>query len=132
MRDCGSIEIEGETYRLQFTWQVIDQLRSDWGEDFDDRMSAAINTPVLGDLAFLIASASSLSCDHVLDTSPPVDLARAAVADAWARAWFGGEEIAAEEEKERPKLIGALATLWHTIWRPFLRLARLAGRLFGY
>jgi hypothetical protein len=131
MRDCGSIEIEGETYRLQFTWQVIDQLRSDWGENFDDRMSAAINTPVLVDLAFLIASASSLSAEDVLDRSPPVDLARAAVADAWARAWFGGEEIKAEEEKESPKLMSVLTTLWRWIWRPFWKLVRLAGRSSG-
>jgi hypothetical protein len=97
---------------LRFTWDAIARLRSEYGEDFDRKIIAAIDTKDVAVLAEVIAVGTGLTAHEVMAGSPPLTLAGRAIVDGLRYAYHGQEGQPANPKEARQP-----ATWWSRLMR---------------
>lgn len=127
-----TLAIAGAPLRLAFDWSALASLRSMWGEDFQERMNAALTSYDFEKLSFLVemASGRKLSAFEVMRASPPIVPTIVALSNAIRVAYHGPEalrEAAEEKGEEGPLAIAAgmmmrrLKSLAISFWRRWKR-----------
>lgn len=104
--------IGDKEYVLRFTWDAIAKLRSEHGEDFDQRIIGAIDSKDVAFLAGVIAVAAGLEPAEVMAGSPPLVTAGKAVVAALRHAYHGREGTPANPLEARQP-----ATWWSRLMR---------------
>lgn len=112
------LEHAGRTATLRFSWGAIEEIRAEWGDEYVKRMDAAMSAPILPDVAWLVAKTCGISQAEVMEWSPPIGAANAALSKAWQQAWFGaGDPVKADAENPQTALT-LLQRLSGLLWRP--------------
>lgn len=109
----------GRTATLRFTWGVIASIQKDWGDEYAQRLGAAVDQRKVADLAELIARASGTTSGDVNAWSPPILEAVKAVSDAWACAWLGADHTIKPKEGDEANPLPA-----PSMWSRLLSRAR--------
>lgn len=107
---------------LHFSWETLQKLQTQWGEDFLTKAAAGMDDLNIEDFAVIVAAASGESERKVRKAGYPLLPLSNACKLAWSHAWNGGEPIEPKDEDAAPEKTQARLSLFG--WRlraPFVR-----------
>jgi hypothetical protein len=121
--DAVPLAHAGRTATIRFTWRALTVLQRDWGDEWTRRFVDALSLEKVDDLAELVAIASGMTAEEVMDWSPPTAVTVAALWDAYGLTKLGRKPEADEAEAtENP--LGARSILSKA--SALLRFARVS------
>lgn len=112
----------GRTLELKMTWAAIAGMQAEWGEDFANSVSDALDRSDVTKLAFILSLCGTLEDEDrpmtmvdAMDLGFPIEPLRSALLVCWEHAWQGGELPQDGEAPGKPNalqtLLGRLSTL---------------------
>ncbi len=101
---------------LHFSWGAIQQMQTEYGEEFLQTVSMGLDRKDITVLSHVLSYASGLGEGEIRSRNYPIMPLCAAALRAWEYAWNGGE-IAEddEEDDEAPEKRTARVTLWQRL-----------------
>jgi len=100
--DGVHLTVNGQQWRLRFTWASLLKLHDAWGEDFEKRAAIAVEKHNLRDLAMMVECAGGPARDDVIEASPAIFPTKDALEVAWNWGYLGFE-AAQKFQKELAK-----------------------------
>ena len=91
-------------YRIRFGYAEITKMQAMWGEDFMDKLDEATSKMRVAQLCAILSIGTGIDRTQIMEDSPPILPAIAAVGIAWRSAWNGGPlalpEVNADDEED--------------------------------
>jgi len=78
-------------YTIRFSYQAIDAIEREFGEDWSERLRDLFVGKTKRDLEFVTSITTGATLDEVRSTSPPIVPLVNALYHAWQLAWHGEE-----------------------------------------
>ena len=101
--DAVPLAHAGRTATIRFSWRALQVIQRDWGVDWPERFSEALDKGKVEDLSELIAITTGMSQDEVMDWSPPLMPTVKALWDAYAITRTGQKDASPEGDPENPR-----------------------------
>lgn len=121
--DAVPLAHAGRTATIRFTWRALKVLQRDWGDEWTRRFVDALSLEKVDDLAELVAIASGMTADEVMDWSPPTAVTVAALWDAYGLTKLGKKpEPEGEASSENPLMARSILSKASAL----LRFARVS------
>lgn len=88
---------------LQFTWEALAKLQTQWGDEFLSKAAKGMDELVIEDLQVVVAAASGKKEREIRELGLPILPLSDACKLAWSHAWNGGEPVEARETTPEKK-----------------------------
>ena len=105
----------GGEYTIRFTYQAIDAIEREFGENWSERLRDLFVGKSKQDLEFVTSVTTDRSVQGVAEDSPPIVPLVNALYHAWQLAWHGEEQAPeTQEDEQAEKKFMDLLRSWRT------------------